>query len=268
MCKAALPPRVPEGLRRDAHARIPRSRCCGARTVQDRGEPAGAWSTRTASGSGPLPAVFEVLPEALPVVVGPDAKAVAMTDGLLLIHAFPLDARMWEPQLGRVRRRRARRRAAPARVRRARRRPGDVMTMGAGGRARACEALDAAGVDRAVVCGLSMGGYVAFELWRHGAPSAFAGLVLANTRAGADTPRGRRRPPGAGRAAARGGQRLPRREPAAAAVRSARPTSSGRRVRELIADAAGGVDRGGGAGHGRAAGLHAGPRRRSTSRRW
>ncbi len=23
-----------------------------------------------------------------------------MTDGLLLVHAFPLDARMWEPQLG------------------------------------------------------------------------------------------------------------------------------------------------------------------------
>jgi pimeloyl-ACP methyl ester carboxylesterase len=22
-----------------------------------------------------------------------------MTDGLLLVHAFPLDARMWEPQL-------------------------------------------------------------------------------------------------------------------------------------------------------------------------
>ena len=29
----------------------------------------------------------------------------AMTDGVLLIHAFPLDARMWDPQLGRVRRR-------------------------------------------------------------------------------------------------------------------------------------------------------------------
>ena len=32
-------------------------------------------------------------------MVGPDAKGFAMTDGLLLIHAFPLDARMWEPQV-------------------------------------------------------------------------------------------------------------------------------------------------------------------------
>jgi len=37
------------------------------------------------------------------------------------------------------------------------------------------------------VCGLSMGGYVAFELWRT-ARQRIAGLVLANTRAAADTP--------------------------------------------------------------------------------
>jgi 3-oxoadipate enol-lactonase len=48
-------------------------------------------------------------------------------------------------------------------------------------------AADEAGLDRLVVCGLSMGGYVAFDLWRQ-APERFAGLVLANTRAGADTP--------------------------------------------------------------------------------
>ncbi len=41
-----------------------------------------------------------------------------MTDGLLLIHAFPLDARMWEPQLALAGRPAARRGAAPARVRR------------------------------------------------------------------------------------------------------------------------------------------------------
>jgi 3-oxoadipate enol-lactonase len=44
-------------------------------------------------------------------------------------------------------------------------------------------------LDRVVVCGLSMGGYVAFDLWRR-APERFAGLILANTRAGADTPEG------------------------------------------------------------------------------
>jgi len=54
---------------------------------------------------------------------------------------------------------------------------------------RCIEALDAAGLDRAVVCGLSMGGYVAFELWRR-TRARVAGLVLANTRAGADTSEG------------------------------------------------------------------------------
>ncbi len=109
------------------------------------------------------------------------------TDGLLLIHAFPLDARMWEPQLS------AFGQALPVVT------PhlpgfggtppaGEVMTMAAGAE-RCLEELDRAGVDRAVVCGLSMGGYVAFELWRR-ARERFAGLVLANTRAAADTEEG------------------------------------------------------------------------------
>lgn len=110
-----------------------------------------------------------------------------MTDGLLLIHAFPLDARMWEPQLtafssglpvvtphlpgfG----------GTPS--------AGDVMTMAASAE-RVLAELDRSGLDRAVVCGLSMGGYVAFELWRR-APDRFAGLILANTRSGADTEEG------------------------------------------------------------------------------
>lgn len=54
---------------------------------------------------------------------------------------------------------------------------------------RALAALDGAGIERAVVCGLSMGGYAAFELWRQ-APERFLGLILANTRAPADTPEG------------------------------------------------------------------------------
>ena len=110
-----------------------------------------------------------------------------MTDGVLLIHAFPLDARMWDPQLA------AFGDGVPVVA------PhlpgfggtaatGDVMTM-ASAAERCIEALDAAGLERAVVCGLSMGGYVAFELWRT-ARERFAGLVLANTRAGADTPEG------------------------------------------------------------------------------
>ncbi|HEX5951090.1 MAG TPA: alpha/beta hydrolase [Actinomycetota bacterium] len=110
-----------------------------------------------------------------------------MTDGLLLLHAWPLDARMWEPQL----------RAVPPSL------PvvapshpgfggtppaGPVMSMGSAA-GTALAALDAAGIDRAVVCGLSIGGYVTFELWRR-ARERFLGMVLANTRAVADTPDG------------------------------------------------------------------------------
>ncbi len=113
-----------------------------------------------------------------------------MTDGLLLIHAFPVDAGMWSEQL-----------LGPRTIAPnlpgfgdAASAPGGVMTMAIAA-GRCLEALDEAGLDRAVVCGLSMGGYVAFELWRT-APERVAGLVLANTRAGADTPEaaeGRRR---------------------------------------------------------------------------
>jgi len=42
------------------------------------------------------------------------------------------------------------------------------------------------GIERAVVAGLSMGGYVAFALWRRHR-ALVRGLVLADTRAGADT---------------------------------------------------------------------------------
>jgi 3-oxoadipate enol-lactonase len=58
------------------------------------------------------------------------------------------------------------------------------MSMGAAAD-RCLRSLEAAGIERAVVCGLSMGGYVAFELWRM-ARQRVAGLVLANTRSGAD----------------------------------------------------------------------------------
>jgi pimeloyl-ACP methyl ester carboxylesterase len=108
-----------------------------------------------------------------------------VTTGLLLLHAWPMDARMWNEQVaafsdrlpvvapdlpgfG----------SAPA--------GGEVATMAAAA-ARAMDALDAVGVDRVVVCGLSMGGYVAFEVWRRWRERV-AALVLSNTRAVADPP--------------------------------------------------------------------------------
>jgi 3-oxoadipate enol-lactonase len=107
---------------------------------------------------------------------------------LLLIHAFPLDASMWAPQastvgddaqlvaphlpgFGGT---------APA---------GEVLTMDDAADHCAAE-LDRAGVDRAVVCGLSMGGYVAFSVWRRHRDRV-AGLLLANTRAEPDDDAGR-----------------------------------------------------------------------------
>jgi pimeloyl-ACP methyl ester carboxylesterase len=108
-------------------------------------------------------------------------------NGLVLIHAFPLDASMWDPQVAAFEGRVAIATpnlpgfggAEPA---------GDVMTMEMAAQ-RCLDAMDGAGLDLAVVCGLSMGGYVALELWRR-APQRFAGLVLANTRAGADSEEG------------------------------------------------------------------------------
>jgi hypothetical protein len=105
---------------------------------------------------------------------------------------------------------------------------------------RCIDALDAAGLERAVVCGLSMGGYVAFELWRT-ARERFAGLVLANTRAGRTRRRPRqlvaRWPSGSWRRATGSSSR--------ARLRSCRIARRQlrRRVRESIALAAGGVDR-------------------------
>lgn len=104
-----------------------------------------------------------------------------MSNGLLLIHAFPLDARMWSAQ------RLGDRVIAPDLPGFGGSASAGAVTTMAACADRCVEALDAAGLDRAVVCGLSMGGYVALELWRRH-PERFVGLVLANTRSGADTP--------------------------------------------------------------------------------
>jgi pimeloyl-ACP methyl ester carboxylesterase len=51
--------------------------------------------------------------------------------------------------------------------------------------------LDESRIDRAVVCGLSMGGYIAFELLRQ-IPERVRALILCNTKAAADTPDAKR----------------------------------------------------------------------------
>jgi 3-oxoadipate enol-lactonase len=102
---------------------------------------------------------------------------------ILLIHAFPVDASMWSAQVEAL---------SDEHTVLAPSLPGfggtpsvgDVMTMDAAADFLSGE-LDRSGVDRAVVCGLSMGGYVAFSLWRRHR-ARVAGLVLANTRAEPD----------------------------------------------------------------------------------
>lgn len=106
---------------------------------------------------------------------------------VVLLHAFPLQAEMWRPQISSLRDR--------ARV--------IAPDLAGFGRSSAPDdpaaysvdawaddvagLLDHLGLERVVLGGLSMGGYVAFAfLRRH--PRRLAGLVLADTRPSADAP--------------------------------------------------------------------------------
>ncbi|HWV39744.1 MAG TPA: alpha/beta fold hydrolase [Vulgatibacter sp.] len=105
---------------------------------------------------------------------------------VLLLHGFPLSSAMWEPQLEALGDRF--RLIAPDQ-------PGfggsnspadpEAWRIGDYGDT-ACALLDALGIDRAVVVGHSMGGYVAFSMLRRHADRIRA-LVLLDTRPGADS---------------------------------------------------------------------------------
>jgi pimeloyl-ACP methyl ester carboxylesterase len=106
---------------------------------------------------------------------------------LLLVHGFPLSRRMWAPQCGALHG--AWRCLAP-----------DLRGFGESGATPPFSVdqwaddlaamLDEVGAREPVVlCGLSMGGYVAFAFWRRHRERVRA-LVLADTRPDADTPEG------------------------------------------------------------------------------
>jgi len=106
---------------------------------------------------------------------------------VVLLHAFPLHAGMWSRQVEALSR--AHRviafdypglgRSGP---------PREPTTMPL--LAEALRGLLAhLRVERAGVAGLSMGGYLALEVWRK-LPGAVRGLALCDTKAGADTPEG------------------------------------------------------------------------------
>jgi 3-oxoadipate enol-lactonase len=107
---------------------------------------------------------------------------------VVLIHAFPLNADMWRPQLERVPEgwrfiapdlRGFGPDAVP---------PGSITLDDLAGDVGAL--LDELAIDPAVIGGLSMGGYITFALFRR-APERFSGMILADTKALADTPDGR-----------------------------------------------------------------------------
>jgi pimeloyl-ACP methyl ester carboxylesterase len=98
---------------------------------------------------------------------------------LLLLHAFPLDARMWGGQIP-VLEQAGYEVIAPTL-------PGTVPDAELSSwAARVLELLP----GDFVPVGISMGGYLAFELFRQ-APKRIPALVLADTRANADSPEGR-----------------------------------------------------------------------------
>jgi len=105
---------------------------------------------------------------------------------VLCLHAFPLNARMWEPQMTLAQAgwrivaphwRGLQDEQAPAES-------FDAMAESA------VDLLASLAISRAVVCGVSMGGYLAFALLRR-APELARALVLCDTRAEADAPQAR-----------------------------------------------------------------------------
>jgi pimeloyl-ACP methyl ester carboxylesterase len=107
---------------------------------------------------------------------------------LVFIHGFPLNPSMWDPQL--VFAGRGWRLIVP-----------ELRGFGPGDTAAGdppttsiddyagdtIDLLDQLHVESAVICGLSMGGYIVFSMFRH-APNYFRAMVLADTRSQGDTP--------------------------------------------------------------------------------
>ncbi len=110
---------------------------------------------------------------------------------LLLVHGFPLDRTQWRHQLLGFSHWQ---RVAPD-LRGFGDSAGVALDVGAasmgGYVADLVAVLDSLGIERVVLCGFSMGGYIAFEFWRRHADRV-RGLILVDTKAEADSPEGRR----------------------------------------------------------------------------
>jgi pimeloyl-ACP methyl ester carboxylesterase len=109
-------------------------------------------------------------------------------DVVLLLHAFPLHSGMWARQIAALEKkhrviapdyRGLGKSAVPPEASTMELLAQDVRAL-----------LQHLRIERAAVAGLSMGGYLAFELYRQ-APALFRGLALCDTRAGADSDEGK-----------------------------------------------------------------------------
>lgn len=147
---------------------------------------------------------------------------------LVLLHAFPIGANLWEPQM----------RSIPAGWRLI---TPDLRGFGGTTEHDSLSALSIAdfaddvvdllpelGVQKAVIGGCSMGGYAALALYQQAA-HLFEGLILANTRAGADSPEAR--------ANRRNMLALVDREGPSGVAREMMPKLLGKTTRELRPDA-------------------------------
>ncbi len=107
---------------------------------------------------------------------------------ILFIHAFPLHSALWEQQIAAFAPHH--RLIAP-----------DLRGLGSTARGAGAASLDQhaddlaallthLGIEQVTVLGLSLGGYISFALWRRHR-ERIAALILADTRAGADTEEGK-----------------------------------------------------------------------------
>lgn len=103
---------------------------------------------------------------------------------VVLLHGYPFDKSMWSGQIEALAAAGFRAIAPDLRGLGETKSSSEVATMDDMARDTAA-LLDHLGVEQAVICGLSMGGYVAFE-FVHLFPARVLGLVLAGTRAAAD----------------------------------------------------------------------------------
>ena len=116
--------------------------------------------------------------------IGYDDVGAGGTAPVLFVHAFPLNRTMWAPQVS-------------ALVERARCVAADLRGFGDSSKVPPysmeqyaddlAHLLDQLHIERVVLVGCSMGGYVSFAFWRRHRQRVRA-LVLANTRSGADAP--------------------------------------------------------------------------------